>query len=163
MLHWIAAEGLAAEPRNARSWESPRSHGEHGGLWNCHGAEENTEEAFGPPRDTESPDECAERKWRTIDQRMAIRVMHYGLGPIGAAVVQQVAARRGFKMVGGIDIDPAKVGRDLGEVTGVGRPSWASRSPPTRRKRSNAAKPDVVVLCTSFVAEEGRGRRSRRS
>ena len=30
---------------------------------------------------------------------MAIRVMHFGLGPIGAAVVQQVATRRGFKVV----------------------------------------------------------------
>ena len=50
-----------------------------------------------------------------------IKVMHYGLGPIGAAVVRQVAQRKGFKIVGGIDIDPAKVGRDLGEVTGLER------------------------------------------
>ena len=31
---------------------------------------------------------------------MAIRVMHFGLGPIGAAVARQVATRRGFKVVG---------------------------------------------------------------
>ena len=36
--------------------------------------------------------------------------MHFGLGPIGAAIVKQVAARPGFKIVGAIDIDPAKVG-----------------------------------------------------
>ena len=36
-------------------------------------------------------------------------------------VVRQVAARKGFKIVGAVDIDPAKVGRDLGEVAGVGR------------------------------------------
>src|SRR6266545_877210 len=50
-----------------------------------------------------------------------IRVLHYGLGPIGAAVVRQVAERRGFRIVGAVDIDPAKAGRDLGEVAGIGR------------------------------------------
>jgi hypothetical protein len=50
-----------------------------------------------------------------------IRVIHFGLGPIGAAVVRQVAKRKGFKIVGAVDVDPAKVGRDLGEVAGVGR------------------------------------------
>jgi hypothetical protein len=37
---------------------------------------------------------------------MAISVMFYGLGPIGAAVARQVANRKGFKIAGGIDIDP---------------------------------------------------------
>ena len=50
-----------------------------------------------------------------------IRVLHFGLGPIGVGVVRQVAARKGFKIVGAVDIDPAKVGRDLGDVAGVGR------------------------------------------
>jgi len=35
--------------------------------------------------------------------------------PIGAAIVKQVVARPGFKVVGAIDIDPAKMGRDLAE------------------------------------------------
>ena len=46
---------------------------------------------------------------------MAISVMFYGLGPIGAAVARQIATRKGFKIAGGIDIDPAKVGQDLGD------------------------------------------------
>ena len=54
-------------------------------------------------------------------QKGPIRVVHFGLGPIGAGVVRQVAARKGFKIVGAVDIDPAKVGRDLGEVAAVGR------------------------------------------
>src|SRR6185437_13435552 len=48
-----------------------------------------------------------------------IRVMHYGLGPIGAAIAKQVAQRQGFKIVGAVDIDPAKEGRDLGDVVGL--------------------------------------------
>jgi hypothetical protein len=30
---------------------------------------------------------------------MSIRVLHFGLGPIGAAVVRQVATRPGFTVV----------------------------------------------------------------
>ena len=51
-----------------------------------------------------------------------IKVMHFGLGPIGAAVVRQVAGRKGFRIVGAVDIDPAKAGRDLGDVAELGRP-----------------------------------------
>ena len=39
-----------------------------------------------------------------------IKVLHFGLGPIGAAVVKQVASRKGLKIVGAVDIDPAKAG-----------------------------------------------------
>jgi 4-hydroxy-tetrahydrodipicolinate reductase len=77
-----------------------------------------------------------------------IRVMHFGLGPIGAAVVKQVAARPGFKIVGGIDIDPAKAGRDLGDVVGLTRRLGVKVSPDAK-KALKAAKPDVVILCTS--------------
>ncbi|OFW07315.1 MAG: hypothetical protein A3H96_17505 [Acidobacteria bacterium RIFCSPLOWO2_02_FULL_67_36] len=77
-----------------------------------------------------------------------IKVMHVGLGPIGAAVVRQVASRKGFRVVGGIDIDPAKAGRDLGEVAGVGRALRVKVSADAK-KAIKAARPDVVVLCTS--------------
>jgi 2,4-diaminopentanoate dehydrogenase len=77
-----------------------------------------------------------------------IKVMHFGLGPIGAAVVRQVAERKGFKIVGAIDIDPAKAGKDLGEVAGLGRKLKIKVSNDAR-KAIRSAKPDVVVLCTS--------------
>lgn len=79
---------------------------------------------------------------------MPIRVMHYGLGPIGAGVVRQTTTRKGFKSVGGIDIDPVKVGKDLGEVAGLDRKLHikVSDDPVQAIKQ---AKPDVVVLCTS--------------
>jgi hypothetical protein len=77
-----------------------------------------------------------------------IKVMHYGLGPIGAAVVKQVAARPGFKIVGAIDIDPAKVGRDIADVVGLAKRIGAKVSGDAA-KALKSAKPDVVVLCTS--------------
>src|SRR5258708_23352806 len=76
-----------------------------------------------------------------------IKALHYGLGPLGAAVVKQVADRRGFKIVGAVDIDPAKAGRDLGHVAGVGRALRVKVSNDAK-KTIRATKPDVVVLCT---------------
>ena len=77
-----------------------------------------------------------------------IRVMHFGLGPIGAAIVKQVAARPGFKIVGAIDIDPAKVGRDLGDIVGLPKRLGVKVSGDAGRAL-RSAKPDVVVLCTT--------------
>lgn len=77
-----------------------------------------------------------------------IRVVHFGLGPIGAAVVRQVAARKGFRIVGAVDIDPMKVGKDLGEVAGVGR-ALKIKVTTDAKKAVKAGKPDVAVLCTS--------------
>lgn len=77
-----------------------------------------------------------------------IKVLHVGLGPIGAGVVRQVAERKGFRIVGAADIDPAKVGRDLGDIAGVGRTLRVKVSGDVK-KAIKTAKPDVVVLCTS--------------
>jgi 4-hydroxy-tetrahydrodipicolinate reductase len=74
--------------------------------------------------------------------------MHFGLGPIGAAVARQVSAHRNCKIVGGIDIDPDKAGRDIGEVAGfgkkIGAKVWSNAAAALR-----ATRPDVVVLCTN--------------
>jgi 2,4-diaminopentanoate dehydrogenase len=77
-----------------------------------------------------------------------IKVMHFGLGPIGAAIAKQVATRPGFKIVGAVDIDAAKVGRDVGDVIGLSKRLGAKVSADAA-KALKAAKPDVVILCTS--------------
>ena len=77
-----------------------------------------------------------------------IRVIHFGLGPIGAAVVKQVASRKGFKIVGAVDIDPAKAGRDLGEVVGLDR-KLKVKVMDDAKKAIKGSKPDVAVLCTN--------------
>jgi len=83
---------------------------------------------------------------------MPIRVMHFGLGPIGNAVVTQMAARKGFRSVGGIDVAEDKVGRDLGVVAGLERRLRAIVSADAKAALK-AATPDVVVLCTSSSLE----------
>jgi 4-hydroxy-tetrahydrodipicolinate reductase len=79
---------------------------------------------------------------------MNIRVLHIGLGPIGAAVAQQISDRRGFQIVGAVDVDPAKNGRDVGDVIAAGRKLRVKVSSDIG-KTIRAVKPDVAVLCTS--------------
>jgi len=79
---------------------------------------------------------------------MTIRVMHVGLGPIGAAIARQLATRKGFRIVAAVDIDPSKVARDLGDVAELGGPIRVKITNDLR-KAARAAKPDVAVLCTS--------------
>ena len=50
-----------------------------------------------------------------------IRIIQFGLGPIGSAVARHLAERPELELVGGVDIDPAKVGQDIGDVIGLER------------------------------------------
>ena len=79
---------------------------------------------------------------------MATRVMLMGLGPIGSGVARLVAARKGLRIVAAVDIDPAKIGRDAGEVIGLGRKLGVkvTEDPAATLRKT---KPEVAVLCTS--------------
>src|SRR5262245_32923016 len=79
---------------------------------------------------------------------MTIRVMQVGLGPIGAAIARQLATRKGFRIVAAVDIDPNKVGRDVGTVADLGGPIRVKVTNDLR-KAAKVAKPDIAVLCTS--------------
>jgi hypothetical protein len=50
-----------------------------------------------------------------------IRVVHSGLGPIGCETVRTLLEKKDVRIVGAVDIDPGKIGRDLGEILGAGR------------------------------------------
>ena len=47
---------------------------------------------------------------------MTIDVVSYGLGPIGCGIADCLLGRQNVKIVGAVDTDLAKVGRDLGEL-----------------------------------------------
>ena len=81
-----------------------------------------------------------------------IRILQFGLGPIGAAVARQVAQRDGLSLVGAVDIDPGKIGRDVGELLGLTR---RLRVPVLADVATAMAqcRPDVVVHCTSSSLE----------
>jgi len=72
-----------------------------------------------------------------------IRVAQFGLGPIGLETLKLAATKSWVEVVGGIDIDPAKIGKDLANLTGSkvlrGRKVFGSLDELLRSK-----KPDVI-------------------
>jgi len=79
---------------------------------------------------------------------MPTKVMIMGLGPIGAAVARQLRARSNFKIVAAVDIDPAKAGKDLGELLGSGKRAGV-KVVTDAAAAIRKARPQVAVLCTS--------------
>jgi 4-hydroxy-tetrahydrodipicolinate reductase len=63
-------------------------------------------------------------------------------------VARQIASRKGFRIVGAVDVDPQKVGRDLGDVIEAGRKLRVPVASDIART-IKATTPDVAVLCTS--------------
>lgn len=51
----------------------------------------------------------------------SITVAQFGLGPIGAEIARLMLTKPWIRLVAAVDIDAAKVGRDLGDVLGLGR------------------------------------------
>ena len=76
----------------------------------------------------------------------SIRVVHYGIGPVGAGLVKYVLQKEGVKIVGAVDIDKSKVGKDLGEVA-VGK-RIGVKITDDAEGLLRRAKPDVVLHST---------------
>jgi 2,4-diaminopentanoate dehydrogenase len=77
-----------------------------------------------------------------------IRVIQYGIGPIGASIVRLMRQKSSIQIVGAIDTDPQKAGRDLGEVVGAPDAPWGISI--SSDAASVLAKPaDIVVHSTS--------------
>jgi hypothetical protein len=77
-----------------------------------------------------------------------IRVIQYGIGPIGASIVKLLKEKETVELVGAIDSDPAKIGKDLAEVVGATDGPWGLKvSGDARGVLDQSA--DVVVHTTS--------------
>ena len=50
-----------------------------------------------------------------------ITVAQYGIGPIGAEIARLLLTKPWVKLVAAVDVDPGKIGKDLGEVIGLDR------------------------------------------
>lgn len=76
-----------------------------------------------------------------------IRIVHYGLGPIGAGIARVAATRGDVEIVGAIDVDPSKVGKDLGDVVGLEKRIGVAVSDDAESVL-RAVRPDVVIHAT---------------
>jgi hypothetical protein len=71
-----------------------------------------------------------------------VSVAQYGIGPIGAEIARLLLTKKWIRLVGAVDIDPNKAGKDLGDVIGLGRNAGVAVTP------SLQGKPDVVCHST---------------
>jgi len=77
-----------------------------------------------------------------------INVVQYGLGPIGLQITRYLLERKIFKIVGAIDIDSQKVGKDLGTVAGLNKKFGVKISSDAEKVLKNS-RADIVVLTTT--------------
>jgi hypothetical protein len=74
--------------------------------------------------------------------RPPLNVAQYGIGPIGAEIARLLLTKSWVKVVAAVDIDPNKIGKDLGEVIGLDRKVGVLVT------SELDAKPDVVCHST---------------
>jgi len=82
-----------------------------------------------------------------------IRVIQYGVGPIGAGIVRLMREKQAVEIVGAIDKDPSKAGRDLGELVGAPDAPWGI-AVTDHAGTALGQKADVVVHCTSSYLKD---------
>ena len=76
-----------------------------------------------------------------------IRVVHIGLGPIGLGVVGELLLRPDLELCAAVDLDPAKIGADVGTL--LGRAPLHVRVDGDIASVLARAEPDVAVLTTT--------------
>jgi hypothetical protein len=77
-----------------------------------------------------------------------VAVAQYGIGPIGAEIARLLLTKPWVKLVAAVDIDPNKVGKDIGEVIGLGKTVGVKVTPVLQ------AKPEVVCHSTGSRLKE---------
>jgi 4-hydroxy-tetrahydrodipicolinate reductase len=82
-----------------------------------------------------------------------IRVVHYGLGPIGIGVARLAAERPNLQAVGAIDVSPELAGRRLGDATGVAGTAGDPTISADAAEVLAQARGGVVIHCTGSSLE----------
>ena len=76
-----------------------------------------------------------------------VRVLHYGLGPIGVRIARLAATRPNLMPIGAVDIDPDKVQQDLGQVAELPE-TLGVLVQPTLEAALQDAKPHIALHAT---------------
>jgi 4-hydroxy-tetrahydrodipicolinate reductase len=81
-----------------------------------------------------------------------VKIVQYGVGPIGVEVARYALKKQGVKIVGAVDVDPKKLGKDLGELTGGQKIGVSVTS--DAEKLFAKVKPDVVLHSTGSYLKD---------
>ena len=74
-----------------------------------------------------------------------VKVIQFGLGPIGLESLKLAAEQSWLDVVGGVDIDPAKTGAALGDLTGVAALGAVKVFPSLDALFAAVGTPDIVL------------------
>lgn len=85
--------------------------------------------------------------------RKKIRVVQYGVGVIGASIARLAREKNALELVGAIDADPDKVGKDLGELAGAADAPWGVKISADAAAVLNGSV-DMVIHSTSSYLEK---------
>ncbi|MDD3680543.1 2,4-diaminopentanoate dehydrogenase [Mesotoga sp.] len=83
---------------------------------------------------------------------MAYRVLVWGLGAMGSGVARNIVKKEELRLVGAVEKDPERIGKDLGEYLGgekTGRIVYSDIE-----KAIVETRPDIVVIATNSFVEE---------
>ncbi len=83
-----------------------------------------------------------------------INTVHVGIGPIGQRMVKYAVERGCFNIVGAVDPDPEKAGKDLGELCGINPLGIIVSSNLDEVIKGKAAEVAIVTTVSSVVAFE---------
>jgi hypothetical protein len=78
-----------------------------------------------------------------------LKIVQYGLGPIGVAITEVLLSRPWVQLVGAIDIDKSKVGKDVGELLGNPQKKTGILVSDKAGKVLKDTSPDIVTHATS--------------
>ncbi|MFO7941982.1 MAG: 2,4-diaminopentanoate dehydrogenase [Bacillota bacterium] len=83
-----------------------------------------------------------------------IRVVIWGLGAMGSGIARVLADRAGVRLSGGVDADPKKIGRSLGEI--IDRPEETAIVSSTLEEALAESGADLCIVATSSFLREVR-------
>ncbi|MCX5643247.1 MAG: dihydrodipicolinate reductase [Phycisphaerae bacterium] len=85
---------------------------------------------------------------------MTIDVVHIGLGPLGQKMIRSAVQRGSIRLVGAVDTDPAKIGKDLGAFCGIGSLGITIAGRLDDALRGKSAQVAVVTTVSGLAAFE---------
>ena len=82
-----------------------------------------------------------------------VKVLLYGVGAVGSLIGKFLLEKEGVEIVGTVDIAKDKVGKDLGEVLGLGKKLWIKVSKDAGSVLSKV-KADIAIHATSSFLKD---------
>lgn len=79
-----------------------------------------------------------------------IKLIQIGLGPIGQQLTRYLSEREGIKIVGGVDLDPTIIGKDVGQIAGL-KPLGIPVSPNLETAMANTEAQVALITTVSSL------------